>query len=233
MHDELEKLRAENANLRDELERFRSSETRERLLDAAREVASGVGFAAEITEIARRSGISTSTLYRHFVSREALLQALVARAAEEVLEAALEIGKVPEPEAALREWMLFGFSMVERWGVLALAISAGLTPDWARGRAHPEDLYRFTGRLLERWRDAGCAREDMNVRQAVRVWFALVSPLRVRGCLADGMSVAEIADETLGLFRTQYGKPGAPVLDPGVPQPVPRTRPSPRANSAR
>lgn len=207
MGDELERLRMENERLRDELGRFHNNATRLRLLEAAREVAQGSGFGAEITEVARRSGISTSTLYRHFENREALLRALVAQSAAEVLEAAREIARQTDPEAALRGWMLFGFAMVERWGVLALAITAGLTPKWARGGTEPDQLYRFTGWLLKRWRDAGRAREDMDVRAAVRIWFALVSPYRVRGCLADGMTTEEIAEETLSAFRTLYGKP--------------------------
>ena len=182
MSREIAQLREENRRLRGELERYRSGETRARLLEVAQEVACEAGFAAEVTEVARRAGISTSTLYRYFASREALIQALVQRSAEEVAQAAAAILGTADPERALRDWMLFGFSMLERWGVLALAISGGMTPDWARGNISPPQLYRFTGHLLKRWRDGGYARPDMNVRSAVRVWFALVAPLRVRGC---------------------------------------------------
>ncbi len=203
--DETERLRKENARLRGELERqLGSSELHERVLKAARDVARESGFAAELTEIARRAGMSASSIYRHFANREAVLQRLVERCAEEVREEAIRISGIEAPEDALREWMLFGFSMVDRWGMLATQISADLTPAWALGTARPEDVYRSTGELLKRWRDAGLGRPDMDVRSAVRVWFALVTPFRVRGCLADGMTPGQIADETLAIFRAYY-----------------------------
>jgi AcrR family transcriptional regulator len=207
LNEELERLRQENERLRAEVERQRpGSQLRERLLDAAREVASEAGFGAELTEIARRAGTSASAIYRHFENREALLRSLVEQSAGEVRAAAAQIRKIEDPEEALREWMLVGFSMVERWGMLAAWVAAGLTPDWARGTARPEHLYRFTGRLLERWRDAGNGRDDMEIRGAVRTWFALTSPFRVRGCLEDGMTPREIADESLGIFQAYYSK---------------------------
>ena len=209
MSQEVDQLRAENRRLRDEVERLQNGDSRERILEVARVVAAEDGFAAEITEVARRAGLSASTLYRHFTNREELIRSLVEKVAGEVATAAQGIAAIDDSEEALREWMLLGYAMVERWGMLATWVSAGLTPEWARGNARPSDLYRFTGLLLKRWRDAGCGREDMEIRAAVRVWFALASPLRVRGCLADGLSPREIADETLAIFRAYYAKTGA------------------------
>jgi hypothetical protein len=43
---------------------------RERILEAAKEVFTRVGAAASLDDIARRSGIGSGTLYRHFPTRD-------------------------------------------------------------------------------------------------------------------------------------------------------------------
>jgi AcrR family transcriptional regulator len=55
----------------------RGAETREALLDAALEVMSERGFhATSVPELAARAGIGAATMYRHFESKEALVNAL-------------------------------------------------------------------------------------------------------------------------------------------------------------
>ena len=51
----------------------RLAETRRSILDAARDLVSEGGFAAaQMSEVARRAGVATGTLYRYFSSKEAL-----------------------------------------------------------------------------------------------------------------------------------------------------------------
>ena len=47
------------------------------LLDVAREVVAGQGAEASLRDIARKAGVGLGTLYRHFPTREALLEALL------------------------------------------------------------------------------------------------------------------------------------------------------------
>lgn len=61
---------------------------RERLLDSAREVFREDGVDARLDEVARRAGVGIATLYRHFPSRDALVDALFAERVEEYLAAA-------------------------------------------------------------------------------------------------------------------------------------------------
>ena len=58
----------------------RRPKTRDRILAAAREVFAEVGFSGfTMTEVERRVGLAvgTGSIYRHFRSREALLQAVM------------------------------------------------------------------------------------------------------------------------------------------------------------
>ncbi len=59
----------------------RGADTREALLDAALEVMSERGFhGTSVPELAERAGVGAATMYRHFESKDALVNALYVRA---------------------------------------------------------------------------------------------------------------------------------------------------------
>jgi AcrR family transcriptional regulator len=55
--------------------------------------------------IAKKAGVGIGTLYRHFPTREALIEAVYRTELERLCDAAPELLQNHEPEAALREWM--------------------------------------------------------------------------------------------------------------------------------
>jgi AcrR family transcriptional regulator len=55
--------------------------------------------------IAKKAGVGIGTLYRHFPTREALIEAVYRTELERLCSAAPELLETHEPEAALREWM--------------------------------------------------------------------------------------------------------------------------------
>ncbi|HEX3389283.1 MAG TPA: helix-turn-helix domain-containing protein, partial [Streptosporangiaceae bacterium] len=59
-----------------------------RILDAAREVLGESGADASMEEIAARAGVGVGTVYRHFASKDALIDELLRLALEEVLSSA-------------------------------------------------------------------------------------------------------------------------------------------------
>ena len=64
----------------------------ELLVEAARELFMEQGVEAPLEEVARRAGLGIGTLYRHFATRDALVEAIVERRMGELLaiaEAAL------------------------------------------------------------------------------------------------------------------------------------------------
>ena len=61
---------------------------RERLIDAAREVFREQGYDASLDEVAKRAGVGAGTLYRHFPSREVLLDAIMQSWVDRVNDAA-------------------------------------------------------------------------------------------------------------------------------------------------
>src|SRR5215211_6632834 len=67
---------------------------REKVLEAARAVFSEHGRDAQIDDVARRAGVGVGTVYRHFPTKEALIEALMVAAFESIAahaQAALEV----------------------------------------------------------------------------------------------------------------------------------------------
>src|SRR3954465_10622151 len=63
---------------------------RERVLTAPREVFAEGGREGEVGDVARRAAVGVGTVYRHFPTKEALIDALVAEAFERLLVVAKE-----------------------------------------------------------------------------------------------------------------------------------------------
>ena len=79
---------------------------RERILEVAKEVFTRVGATASLDDIARRSGIGNATLYRHFPTRDALIEAVYRSEVEKLADAGQRFAATLPPLEALRAWML-------------------------------------------------------------------------------------------------------------------------------
>ncbi len=79
---------------------------RERILVVAKEVFTRDGAAASLDEIARQAGIGPGTLYRHFPSRDALIEAVYRSEVEKLAAAEQRFAATMPPLEALRAWML-------------------------------------------------------------------------------------------------------------------------------
>jgi AcrR family transcriptional regulator len=79
---------------------------RERLLEAAAAAFSAAdGRPVSLESIAREAGVGIGTLYRHFPSRDVLVEAVYRAELAEVAAAAGQLAERHPPKAALRRWM--------------------------------------------------------------------------------------------------------------------------------
>ncbi|MEV4317420.1 helix-turn-helix domain-containing protein [Actinocrispum sp. NPDC049592] len=78
---------------------------KELLLNAAREVFGKEGTEASLREVARQAGVGIGTLYRHFPTREALLETLLRNGVEQLRDRAGELARTLPPEQALITWL--------------------------------------------------------------------------------------------------------------------------------
>src|SRR3954447_17497648 len=76
----------------------------EKLLAAAREAFTQQGSSASLEDIARRAGVGIGTLYRHFPTRQALLEAVYLDEVDAVCQSAAALAE-QEPWDALAAWL--------------------------------------------------------------------------------------------------------------------------------
>jgi|tagenome__1003787_1003787.scaffolds.fasta_scaffold20972062_4 AcrR family transcriptional regulator len=133
---------------------------RERILGAARAVCAEQGANVQIDDVARLAGVGVGTVYRHFPTKDALIEALVAEKfcmTIENLRAALEI---EDP------WEAFAAGL--RTNAEVMAADAGLRDALIRlgpAARHSDDdraeVHALATRLIERAQTAGVVREDV------------------------------------------------------------------------
>ena len=141
---------------------------RERLVAAGRAVFTEQGVDASLEEIARRAGVGIGTLYRHFPSREALVAAIFEERIGEVLAAA------ERAAAAEDAWQgLVGFleqALQLQADHLALRQLVLRYPQGdAKAAAARRKIHGLLEELVERARDQGAVRADLNVADLVLV----------------------------------------------------------------
>ncbi|MBF9132023.1 TetR/AcrR family transcriptional regulator [Plantactinospora sp. S1510] len=78
---------------------------RDRLLDAALRAFSREGPEATLDAIAKDAGVGIGTLYRHFPTREALVEAVYRNELDRLCDAAAELLQSMPPDEAIRSWM--------------------------------------------------------------------------------------------------------------------------------
>jgi AcrR family transcriptional regulator len=78
---------------------------RERLLDSAVRAFTTVGLDATLDAIAKDAGVGIGTLYRHFPTRDALIEAAYRNELGRLCDAVPELLRSAEPDEALRSWM--------------------------------------------------------------------------------------------------------------------------------
>src|SRR5216683_7877526 len=79
---------------------------RERILDVAKEAFTRSGANASLDDIAKDAGVGPGTLYRHFPTREELLEAVYRTEMEKLASAEEKFAEELPPIEALRAWLL-------------------------------------------------------------------------------------------------------------------------------
>ncbi|HCT57973.1 MAG TPA: TetR/AcrR family transcriptional regulator [Gemmatimonas aurantiaca] len=83
-----------------------AARNRQKLVDVAREAFADKGAATSLEEIARSAGVGIGTLYRHFPTRDALIEEVYRSASQQLTTAAATLMAERAPADALREWLL-------------------------------------------------------------------------------------------------------------------------------
>lgn len=165
----------------------------EHLLAVAREVVLEQGAQASLRDVARRAGVGLGTLYRHFPTRESLLEALLRSSLDEVTAKAGELEASSSAAQALTSFVRDAVAFVRNYhGVTDLMTEALENPESA---LHDSCVtVRAAGaRLLKRAQEDGVARPDLDGTEL----FALIAAM---GWLGDQEPLAAYADHLFSII---------------------------------
>ncbi|MEU2623327.1 TetR family transcriptional regulator [Streptomyces sp. NPDC007157] len=169
---------------------------RDNLLAVARTVLAEEGLEASLRDVARRAGVGIATLYRHFPTREALVQAVLSDRLNALADAADESLTAPSPGEALTAWLQRFAAGSGTFHGLPGSVLAALHDVRSELHGSCAAMHESASRLLERAQAAGEVRpdvdaEDLFTAAAAIGWAAQYSDReraqRILTLLTDGM----------------------------------------------
>jgi AcrR family transcriptional regulator len=139
----------------------------DKLVAAARAAFTADGTSAPLEDVAERAGVGIGTLYRHFATRQALLEAVYIDEVEAMAGAAADLSGLP-PWDALSQWLhqYVGFAATKRALNEALVEAA---PDSDVLLSCRTAIVGAGTMLIERAQRAGVVRADTNFVDVIRM----------------------------------------------------------------
>jgi AcrR family transcriptional regulator len=146
----------------------------ERLLTAASAAFAEQGIDVPLEEIARRAGVGIGTLYRHFPTRQALLEAHLRDHFEALCALAEELRASPSPGDALATWLRALALHATTYRGLSAAMKSSILEEGTELSAVCRAAKAAGAELLERAQEAGVVRRDINGIELLRLVHAIV-----------------------------------------------------------
>jgi AcrR family transcriptional regulator len=155
----------------------------ERLLEVAAEAFAEHGENASLDDIAKRAGVGSGTLYRHFPNRRALLEAAYTDRMKALATRAGELAAELPPGEALVAWLTeLGVGTIQVRGLKALLGSAVTDGDSTAVTVCAASIKGAAARLVAAAQRAGALRTDVDPVDVLRLAHGVVSASE----LADG-----------------------------------------------
>jgi AcrR family transcriptional regulator len=140
---------------------------RDRVLKAARAAFAAEGSDASLDEIARRAGVGTGTVYRHFATKEALFKAVVFDRIDKLIQEARAFSDDLDPSRAFSSFV----ERLAREGALKQDLIEVLVSDGVHLPLGEAPIFRtladVLAKLLDGAQRAGSVRSDVSVADLV------------------------------------------------------------------
>ncbi|WP_086710592.1 TetR/AcrR family transcriptional regulator [Streptomyces antimycoticus] len=138
------------------------------LLATAREAFLTGEADAHVEEIARRAGVAVGTLYRHFETREALIEEVYRQEVDELCAAPAELLGLHAPDEALRHFLLLLVDHAAVGKGMAVALESIMATDSPIFDDARTRMARALHQLLEAGAAAGTIRSGVSGRTLLR-----------------------------------------------------------------
>jgi AcrR family transcriptional regulator len=131
---------------------------REKVLNAAEDVLAESGLKAQLDDVARRAGVGVGTVYRHFPTKQDLLEAVFTRLYESLLEQARAALESPSPADAFHQFLVALVDFHQRHRAFAEQMASEIE---VAARPVRLELMQAVTDLVTRAQAAGTIRSDI------------------------------------------------------------------------
>jgi AcrR family transcriptional regulator len=172
---------------------------RERILEVAKQEFARSGANTSLDDIAKQTGVGPGTLYRHFPTREALLEAVYRTELEKLAAAGGKLSESMAPIEALRKWLLLFVDAIAAKKLIAPALNTLVGDPKKKFESSYVMVNEAIRGLVKRAVESGDLREDLDPMDLLH---ALVGVSHVSNSPEWEQSARRLVDILIGGSRT-------------------------------
>ncbi len=135
---------------------------RDRILEAAKEAFTRFGADASLDDIAKQACVGAGTLYRHFPSREALIEAVYRTEVAKLAAAERSFAEKLAPIEALRAWMMLFVDYIAAKKIIAPVLNTLLGGASKIFESTHHQIWEAIRSLVKRAIESGDIRKDLD-----------------------------------------------------------------------
>lgn len=181
---------------------------RELILEAAKNAYTEHGAAATLDDIARRAGVGPGTLYRHFPTREALIEAVYRNEVDKLTAAAQRFADTSEPLEALRTWMLLLIDHVSKKTLILPAMESVEGGSVRMIEGTKSQVHGAFLSLIHRAIDAGDLRSETDPDDIFRALIGVFHTTAFPGWEASARRIVDILIAGSSTLCAGHGRAG-------------------------
>ena len=148
---------------------------RDRVLEVAKEAFTRSGADASLDDIAKQAGVGAGTLYRHFPSRDELLEAVYRTEVERLAAAEQKFAETMPPIEALRAWMFLFVDYIATKKIIAPALNTLVGGPSKVFEASHAQVWEAIRALVKRAIKSGDIRKDLDPIDLLRALIGVAN----------------------------------------------------------
>jgi AcrR family transcriptional regulator len=160
---------------KDRKPRTDAQRNRELILEVAKESFTQSGANASLDDIAKQAGVGPGTLYRHFPTREELIEAVYRTEVEKLAAAERTFAETMPPLDALRAWMLLFVDYIATKKIIAAALNSLVGGPSKIFEASYAQVWEAIRALVKRAVKSGDIRKDLDAIDLLRALIGVAN----------------------------------------------------------
>jgi len=141
---------------------------RECILEVAKTAFTRQGANTSLEEIAKQAGVGIGTLYRHFPTRDALVEGVYRNEVEKLAAAAARFAETMSPLEALRAWMMLLVDYIAAKHIIAPALNSVVGGPSRLYEGSRSMIQGAIADLVKRAKRSGDLRKDLDALDLLR-----------------------------------------------------------------